>query len=66
MKDERNPRERTYYHRLIQTKIGEVLRAQYDQRRKPMPHRFLTLLMRLGEKQNAHRNKGLDRNKPPR
>src|SRR5882762_8816593 len=53
MEDERSPWEKTFYHRAIQTKIGEVLRAQYDQKHKPLPHRFLTLLMQLDEQQNA-------------
>ena len=54
MEDERSPWEKTFYHRVSQTKIGEVLRAQYDQKHKPLPHRFLTLLMQLDEQQNAH------------
>ncbi len=53
MEDERSPWEKTFYHRAIQTRIGEVLRAQYDQKHKPLPHRFLTLLMQLDEQQNA-------------
>ena len=53
MEDERSPWEKTFYHRVIQTRIGEVLRAQYDQKHKPLPHRFLTLLMQLDEQQNA-------------
>jgi hypothetical protein len=53
MEDERSPWEKTFYHRVIQTRIGEVLRAQYDQKHKPLPHRFLTLLMQLNEQQNA-------------
>ena len=53
MEDERSPWQKTFYHRVIQTKIGEVLRAQYDQKHKPLPHRFLTLLMQLDEQQNA-------------
>ncbi len=53
MEDERSPWQKTFYHRVIQTKIGEALRAQYDQKHKPLPHRFLTLLMQLDEQQNA-------------
>ena len=53
MEDERSPWEKTFYHRAIQTRIGEVLRAQYDQKHKPLPHRFLTLVMQLDEQQNA-------------
>ena len=53
MEDERSPWEKTFYHRVIQTKNGEALRAQYDQKHKPLPHRFLTLLMQLDEQQNA-------------
>jgi hypothetical protein len=53
MEDERSPWEKTFYHRVIQTKIGEALRAQYDQKHKPLPHRFLTRLMQLDEQQNA-------------
>ena len=53
MEDERSPWEKTFYHRVIQTRIGEVLRAQYDQKHKPLPHRFLTRLMQLDEQQNA-------------
>ena len=52
MEDE-SPWEKTFYHRVIQTRIGEVLRAQYDQKHKPLPHRFLTLVMQLDEQQNA-------------
>jgi len=36
MEDERSPWEKTFYHRVIQTKIGEALRAQYDQKHKPL------------------------------
>src|SRR5260221_12400671 len=53
MEDERSPWERTFYHRAIPTRNGEALRAQYDQKHKPLPHRFLTLVMQLDEQQNA-------------
>src|SRR5258708_35405563 len=53
MEDERSPWKKTFSHRAIKTRIGEVLRAQYDQKHKPLPHRFLTLVMQLDEQQNA-------------
>ena len=57
MEDERSPWEKTFYHRVSQTKIGEVLRAQYDQKHKPLPHRFLTLLMQLDESKTPTRRR---------
>lgn len=53
MEDGHSPWEKTFYHRLIQTKIGEVLRVEYDQKHKPLPHKFLTVLMQLDEKRNV-------------
>jgi hypothetical protein len=41
----------TSYDRAIRTKIAQELRAQYDLSR-PLPHRFLTLLMQLNEPQD--------------
>jgi hypothetical protein len=37
---------KTFYHRLIQVKIGQELRAQYELPQEP-PHRILTLLAQL-------------------
>src|SRR5258705_11965305 len=64
MEDERSPWEKTFYHRVIQTKIGEALRAQYDQKHKPLPHRFLTRLMQLDEQQNPDAAKAPSRATP--
>jgi len=49
---ERDPWEKTFYHRVIQTKIGQALREQYDKdyAAQPLPHGLLTLLMQLNEK----------------
>ena len=42
MEREPNPLEKTFYHRLIQTQIGEALRARYDKERlsQPLPDRL--------------------------
>ena len=67
MERERNVWEKTFYHRVIQTKIGQVLRAQYGQDlAQPLPHRLLILLMQLNEPQNVERDKRCRHNKPPR
>ena len=67
MERERNPWENTFYHRVIQTKIGQVLRAQYDQDlAQPLPHRLLTILMQLNEQQNTDRDKRPEQKKPAR
>jgi len=61
MERERNPWEKIFSHRVIRTKIGQVLRAQYGQDlAQPLPHRLLTLLMLLNEQQNTDRDKRND------
>ena len=66
MERERNPLEKTYYHRVIQTKIGQALRAQYDRDSlaQPLPHRLLALLMQLNERPDTERGKPPGRRKP--
>jgi hypothetical protein len=69
MERERNHWEKIFSHRVIQTKIGQVLRAQYGQDlAQPLPHthRLLTLLMLLNEQQNTDRDKRLEQTKPAR
>jgi hypothetical protein len=67
MKRERNPRDKAFYLSVIQTKIGQGLRAQYDQDlAQPLPHRLFTLLMRLGEQKNTERSGQRKKNKPLR
>jgi hypothetical protein len=63
---ERNPWEKTFYHRVIQTKIGQGLRAQYDRDylEQPLPHRLLTLLMQLNEPQNVAPGEPSEQSKP--
>jgi hypothetical protein len=43
----------TYYHRAIRIRIGEALRAHFDNEPTPLPHQLLTLLMLLNEPENA-------------
>jgi len=58
MERESNPRENTFYHRVIQTKLGQVLRAQYEpDLAQPLPHRLLTILMQLNEQHDTDRDK---------
>jgi hypothetical protein len=51
MASERNPLEKTFYHRAIQAKIGQTLRMEYDRDRsvRPLPHRLFTILLRMDE-----------------
>ena len=45
-----NPWNKTFYDRVIQTKIGQGLREQYEQDlARPLPHKLSTLLMQLSE-----------------
>ena len=53
MERERNVWDKTFYHRVIQSKIGDALRTQYDPVSQPLPHRLLTLLMQLNEQHNT-------------
>jgi hypothetical protein len=57
MASERNPSEKTFYHRAIQTKIGQTLRMEYDrdQSAQALPHRLFTILLRMDEEQNDGR-----------
>jgi hypothetical protein len=67
MERERNPWENTFSPRIIQRKIGQVLKAQYDQDlAQPLPHRLLTLLMQLNGQQITDRDKRPEWNKPAR
>jgi len=66
MERKRNPWEKPSHH-LIQTKIGQVLRARYEQDlAQPLPHRLLTLLTQLNERQNTDRDKRPEQKKPAR
>jgi hypothetical protein len=52
MAREYNAWDKTFYHRAIQTKIGQGLREQYDQDlARPLPHNLFTLVMQLGGQQ---------------
>jgi len=56
MAREYNAWDKTFYHRAIQTKIGQGLREQYDQDlARPLPHNLFTLVMQLGEQQERGR-----------
>jgi hypothetical protein len=67
MERERNIWEKSFYHRAIQSKIGQGLRAQYDQDlAQPLPHRLFTLLLQLGERQNAERGERPEQDRPDR
>lgn len=67
MERERNIWEKSFYHRAIQSKIGQGLRAQYDQDlAQPLPHRLFTLLMQLGEPQNTERVERPEQDRPDR
>ena len=46
MSNEPDPWTKTFYHRVIQTKIGGALRAQYDLS-QPLPGKLSTLLTEL-------------------
>ena len=55
MAREVNPWNKTFYDRVIQTKIGQGLREQYDQDlARPLPHNLFTLVMQLGEQRSAN------------
>jgi hypothetical protein len=65
MEDERDPFERTFYHRVMQAKIGQALKEQYGQNRlsQPLPHRLLTLLMQLNEQESTEFGEHSEQNK---
>jgi hypothetical protein len=46
MSSEPDPWTKTFYHRVIQTKIGGALRVQYDLS-QPLPDKLSTLLTEL-------------------
>ena len=55
MAREYNAWDKTFYHRAIQTKIGQGLREQYDQDlARPLPHNLFTLVMQLGGSKSAN------------
>jgi len=65
MERERNPWKKTCHD--VQTKIGQVLRAQYDpDLARPLPDRLLALLMQLSGQQNTDRDKRPEQIKPTR
>ena len=66
MERERTVWDKTFYHRVIQSKIGEVLRTQYDPVSQPLPHRLVTLLMQLDEQRNTECRQHPEQNKPDR
>ena len=49
MSSEPDPWTKTFYHRAIQTKIGQALRAQHDLS-QPLPDKLLTLLTELDKR----------------
>ena len=64
---EGDPWKTTFYHRAIQTKIGQGLREQYDQdMARPLPHNLFTLVMQLGEQQEREPGERPERKKPDR
>ena len=65
MTREYNAWDKTFYHRAIQTKIGQGLREQYDQDlARPLPHNLFTLVMQLGEHQEREPGERPERKKP--
>ena len=67
MAHEVNPWNKTFYHRVIRTKIGQGLREQYTQDlARSLPHRLSTLLMQLDEQENTERGNQTERKKPAR
>jgi hypothetical protein len=64
MAREVNPWNKTFYDRVIQTKIGQGLREQYDlDLARSLPHKLSTLLMQLGEQENSERGQRPERKK---
>jgi hypothetical protein len=62
-----NAWDKTFYHRAIQTKIGQGLREQYDQDlARPLPHNLFTLVMQLGEQQEREPDEWPGWKKPDR
>jgi len=56
MAREYNAWDKTFYHRAIQTKIGQGLREQYDQDlARFLPQKLSTLLTQLSEQENSER-----------
>jgi len=51
MSSEPDPWTKTFYHRVIQTKIGQALRAQHDLS-QPLPDKLSTLLTELDKRIN--------------
>jgi hypothetical protein len=67
MAREYNAWDKTFYHRAIQTKIGQGLREQYDQDlARPLPHNLFTLVMQLGEQQEREPDEWPGWKKPDR
>jgi hypothetical protein len=62
---ERDPLEKTYYHRAIQTNIGQALRAHYgeDFFSQPLPDKLRALLKQLDEQQSPESDKPPEQNK---
>ena len=59
--------DKTFYDRVIRTKIGQGLREQYDRDlTRPLPHSLSTLLTQLGEKKTPERGKPPERKRPGR
>ena len=64
MAREVNPWNKTFYDRVIQTKIGQGLREHYDlDLARSLPHKLSTLLMLLGEQENSKRGQRPERKK---
>src|ERR1700676_3955839 len=49
---EGDPWKVTYYHRVVQTRIGRALRERYDLS-QPLPDRLSRLLMQIDERDGA-------------
>jgi hypothetical protein len=57
-----NPWNKTFYDRVIQTKIGQGLREQYDEDlARPLPHKLSTLLTQLSDLENSERGQRAER-----
>ena len=66
MERECNVWDKTFYHRVIQSKLGDALRTQYGPVSAPLPDRLLTLLMQLDEQRNTECRQLPEQNKPDR
>jgi hypothetical protein len=66
MEHERNIWDKTFHRRVIQSKIGDALRARYDSVSQPLPPRLLALLTQLNEQRDTECGQHSEQNEPDR